>query len=98
MYLKDGNSTKGSEGDGQITAILDQKNYVEELNRHLSATVNNLQAKVDALEKSNTKLTEEVSVTENNLMCWHQGLKRYGRSYFGISGVWNDQCLTMELE
>lgn len=26
-----------------------------------SATVNNLQAKVDALEKSNTKLTEEVS-------------------------------------
>lgn len=73
--------------DGQITAILDQKNYVEELNRHLrfvsrtpsflflpcstptdllslcvcSASVNNLQAKVDALEKSNTKLTEEVS-------------------------------------
>lgn len=72
--------------DGQITAILDQKNYVEELNRHLrfimslfftfpgaagwtldlcdvsdcSASVNNLQAKVDALEKSNTKLTEEV--------------------------------------
>jgi len=35
MYLKDGNSSKGSEGDGQITAILDQKNYVEELNRHL---------------------------------------------------------------
>uniref|UniRef100_A0A4X2KP33 RUN and FYVE domain containing 3 n=1 Tax=Vombatus ursinus TaxID=29139 RepID=A0A4X2KP33_VOMUR len=61
MYLKDGNSTKGSEGDGQITAILDQKNYVEELNRHLNATVNNLQAKVDALEKSNTKLTEEVN-------------------------------------
>lgn len=27
-----------------------------------SATVNNLQAKVDALEKSNTKLTEEVRV------------------------------------
>jgi len=83
--------------DGQITAILDQKNYVEELNRHLrfvgrtlsfslspslspppptrvhqllvdsslcvsSASVNNLQAKVDALEKSNTKLTEEVRV------------------------------------
>lgn len=77
-----------SSSDGQITAILDQKNYVEELNRHLrfvtqepdlpfrkppnrntqacacacvcSASVNNLQAKVDALEKSNTKLTEEV--------------------------------------
>uniref|UniRef100_A0A8B9JZ70 RUN domain-containing protein n=1 Tax=Astyanax mexicanus TaxID=7994 RepID=A0A8B9JZ70_ASTMX len=61
MYLKDGgHSSKSTEGDGQITAILDQKNYVEELNRHLSASVNNLQAKVDALEKSNTKLTEEV--------------------------------------
>uniref|UniRef100_A0A4W4DWN2 RUN domain-containing protein n=1 Tax=Electrophorus electricus TaxID=8005 RepID=A0A4W4DWN2_ELEEL len=60
MYLKDGgHSSKSTEGDGQITAILDQKNYVEELNRHLSASVNNLQAKVDALEKSNTKLTEE---------------------------------------
>ncbi|KFW90777.1 Protein RUFY3 [Phalacrocorax carbo] len=79
MYLKDGNSTKGSEGDGQITAILDQKNYVEELNRHLSATVNNLQAKVDALEKSNTKLTEEVSVIEKSpdvLAFWNWGLKR----------------------
>ncbi|KFQ43113.1 Protein RUFY3 [Nestor notabilis] len=75
MYLKDGNSTKGSEGDGQITAILDQKNYVEELNRHLSATVNNLQAKVDALEKSNTKLTEEVSVIGNNLMFWPFGIR-----------------------
>ncbi|KFP81255.1 Protein RUFY3 [Acanthisitta chloris] len=76
MYLKDGNSTKGTEGDGQITAILDQKNYVEELNRHLSATVNNLQAKVDALEKSNTKLTEEVSAMGNPLMLW--GLTREG--------------------
>ncbi|KAK1792387.1 hypothetical protein P4O66_012333, partial [Electrophorus voltai] len=70
MYLKDGgHSSKSTEGDGQITAILDQKNYVEELNRHLSASVNNLQAKVDALEKSNTKLTEErlghIAVTIN---------------------------------
>ncbi|KAM6166341.1 LOW QUALITY PROTEIN: protein RUFY3-like [Erethizon dorsatum] len=60
VYLKDG--SRGSEGDGQITAILGQKNYVEEFNRHLNATVNKLQAKVDALEKSNTKLTEELAV------------------------------------
>uniref|UniRef100_A0A2K6QUV4 RUN domain-containing protein n=1 Tax=Rhinopithecus roxellana TaxID=61622 RepID=A0A2K6QUV4_RHIRO len=62
MYFKNGNSSKSSEGDSQITAILDQKNFVEELNRHLNATVNNLKAKVDALEKSNTKLTEELEV------------------------------------
>ncbi|XP_069562100.1 protein RUFY3 isoform X2 [Brachyistius frenatus] len=69
MYLKDGgHSSKSAEGDGQITAILDQKNYVEELNRHLSASVNNLQAKVDALEKSNTKLTEELAVANNRII------------------------------
>ncbi|KAF7252449.1 Protein RUFY3 [Varanus komodoensis] len=97
MYLKDGNSSKGNEGnpsqviesssspfyphnnpvrDGQITAILDQKNYVEELNRHLSATVNNLQAKVDALEKSNTKLTEELAVANNRIITLQEDMER----------------------
>ncbi|MEJ1274737.1 RUN and FYVE domain containing 3 [Cricetulus griseus] len=76
MYLKDGNSSKGSEGDGQITAILDQKNYVEELNRHLNATVNNLQGKVDALEKSNTKLTEELAVANNRIITLQEEMER----------------------
>ncbi|KTG07353.1 hypothetical protein cypCar_00037170 [Cyprinus carpio] len=77
MYLKDGaHGSKSTEGDGQITAILDQKNYVEELNRHLSASVNNLQAKVDALEKSNTKLTEELAVANNRIITLQEELER----------------------
>ncbi|XP_029454453.1 protein RUFY3 isoform X4 [Rhinatrema bivittatum] len=76
MYLKDGNISKCSEGDGQITAILDQKNYVEELNRQLSATVNNLQSKVDALEKSNTKLTEELAVANNRIITLQEEMER----------------------
>uniref|UniRef100_A0A8C2G5X7 Protein RUFY3-like n=1 Tax=Cyprinus carpio TaxID=7962 RepID=A0A8C2G5X7_CYPCA len=77
MYLKDGaHGSKSTEGDGQITAILDQKNYVEELNRHLSASVNNLQAKVDALEKSNTKLTEELAVANNRIISLQEELER----------------------
>ncbi|KAJ8263034.1 hypothetical protein COCON_G00154910 [Conger conger] len=77
MYLKDGgHSSKSAEGDGQITAILDQKNYVEELNRHLSASVNNLQAKVDALEKSNSKLTEELAVANNRIITLQEDLER----------------------
>ncbi|XP_042188193.1 protein RUFY3 isoform X2 [Callorhinchus milii] len=77
LYLKDGgHSSKSNEGDGQITAILDQKNYVEELNRHLSATVNNLQAKVDALEKSNTKLTEELAVANNRIITLQEETER----------------------
>lgn len=61
-----------------------------------SATVNNLQAKVDALEKSNTKLTEEVSVVENHWMLWP--LEVRGLSSFQMSGVQNEGCLMMELE
>ncbi|KAJ8005510.1 hypothetical protein DPEC_G00118710 [Dallia pectoralis] len=77
MYLKDGgHSTKTAEGDGQITAILDQKNYVEELNRHLSASVNNLQAKVDAMEKSNSKLTEELAVANNRVITLQEDVER----------------------
>nr|XP_055056019.1 protein RUFY3 isoform X3 [Misgurnus anguillicaudatus] len=77
MYLKDGaHSSKSTEGDGQITAILDQKNYVEELNRHLSASVNNLQAKVDALEKSNSKLSEELAVANNRIITLQEELER----------------------
>ncbi|GCC16801.1 hypothetical protein chiPu_0017354 [Chiloscyllium punctatum] len=53
-----------------------QKNYVEELNRHLSATVNNLQAKVDALEKSNTKLTEELAVANNRIITLQEETER----------------------
>lgn len=50
--------------NSKMTAILDQKHYIEELNRHLSGTVTDLQAKMDCLERTNSKLVEEVrSVT-----------------------------------
>ncbi|XP_033828683.1 protein RUFY3 isoform X4 [Periophthalmus magnuspinnatus] len=77
MYLKDGgNTSKSAEGDGQITAILDQKNYLEELNRHLSASVYNLQAKSDALEKSNARLTEELAVVNNRFITLQEEVER----------------------
>uniref|UniRef100_A0A6Q2Y444 RUN and FYVE domain containing 2 n=1 Tax=Esox lucius TaxID=8010 RepID=A0A6Q2Y444_ESOLU len=52
--------------NGQIAAILDQKNYVEELNRHSS--VHGLQGRVDNLEKSNSKLIEELAIAKNNII------------------------------
>uniref|UniRef100_A0A7N6A6H3 RUN and FYVE domain containing 2 n=1 Tax=Anabas testudineus TaxID=64144 RepID=A0A7N6A6H3_ANATE len=55
MYLK-------NDIDDYRTSILDQKNYVEELNRQLNTTVHGLQGRVDSLEKSNSKLIEEVRV------------------------------------
>lgn len=54
-----------SSSDSKMTAILDQKHYIEELNRHLSGTVTDLQAKMDSLEKTNSKLVEEVRWTVN---------------------------------
>ena len=48
-----------------MTAILDQKHYVEELNRNLSGTVSDLQAKMDSLEKTNNKLVDEVGLILN---------------------------------
>lgn len=56
---------------------------------------------MDALEKSNTKLTEEVSVNRelsDVLAFWNWGLKRYGRSYIQTPGVCNDECLMTALE
>ncbi|VFV47471.1 run and fyve domain-containing [Lynx pardinus] len=51
----------------RITDVLDQKNYVEELNRHLSCTVGDLQNKIDGLEKTNSKLQEELSAATDRI-------------------------------
>ncbi|MFT7805661.1 RUN and FYVE domain-containing protein 2 isoform X2 [Arapaima gigas] len=69
MYLKnDIDDYRSEERNGQIAAILDQKNYVEELNRQLNSTVHSLQGRVDSLEKSNTKLIEELAIAKNNII------------------------------
>ncbi|KAH0629821.1 hypothetical protein JD844_012227 [Phrynosoma platyrhinos] len=53
--------------DGGITAVLDQKHYVEELNRHLSCTVGDLQGKIECLEKTNSKLQEELAAATDRI-------------------------------
>ncbi|XP_036403373.1 RUN and FYVE domain-containing protein 2 isoform X2 [Megalops cyprinoides] len=69
MYLKnDIDDYRTEERNGQIAAILDQKNYVEELNRQLHSTVQSLQGRVESLEKSNTKLIEELAIAKNNII------------------------------
>uniref|UniRef100_A0A671QY67 RUN domain-containing protein n=1 Tax=Sinocyclocheilus anshuiensis TaxID=1608454 RepID=A0A671QY67_9TELE len=69
MYLKnDIDDYRSEERNGQIAAILDQKNYVEELNRQLNSTVQVLQGRVESLEKSNSKLIEELAIAKNNII------------------------------
>ncbi|XP_038104614.1 RUN and FYVE domain-containing protein 2 isoform X2 [Culex quinquefasciatus] len=53
---------------GAMTAVLDQKNYIEELNRHLNATVGNLQAKVEGLTTTNALMKEDLAIARNSLL------------------------------
>ncbi|RXM36302.1 RUN and FYVE domain-containing protein 1 [Acipenser ruthenus] len=67
LYFKDPQSNESPKDDGEMTAILDQKHYIEELNRHLSCTVTDLQAKLDSLEKANAKLIEEMAAATDRI-------------------------------
>lgn len=67
LYLKDPQATETKQDDTKMTAILDQKHYIEELNRHLSCTVTDLQAKMDSLEKTNCKLIEELTAATDRI-------------------------------
>ncbi|XP_070960107.1 RUN and FYVE domain-containing protein 1-like isoform X3 [Oncorhynchus clarkii lewisi] len=67
LYLKDPMTTETTKDDAKLTAILDQKHYIEELNRHLSCTVTDLQAKMDSIEKTNSKLIEELMAATDRI-------------------------------
>uniref|UniRef100_A0AAQ6IW15 RUN and FYVE domain containing 1 n=1 Tax=Anabas testudineus TaxID=64144 RepID=A0AAQ6IW15_ANATE len=67
LYLKDSANSETPKDDAKMTAILDQKHYIEELNRHLSCTVTDLQVKMDSLEKTNSKLVEELTAATDRI-------------------------------
>ncbi|EFX85697.1 hypothetical protein DAPPUDRAFT_193440 [Daphnia pulex] len=72
LYLRTGgnnsmNPTTDTVDSSSMTAVLDQKNYVEELNRHLSATITNLQTRLDGTTTSNTLMKEELALTKQAL-------------------------------
>jgi len=75
LYLR--SSTRGSPDEerhqqapasGNMSAVLDQKNYIEELNRHLNATVGNLQSKVEQLTTTNALMKEDLAIARNSLL------------------------------
>uniref|UniRef100_A0A8C2FT83 RUN and FYVE domain containing 1 n=1 Tax=Cyprinus carpio TaxID=7962 RepID=A0A8C2FT83_CYPCA len=84
MYLKDPQATENTQDDSKMTAILDQKHYIEELNRHLSCTVTDLQAKMDSLEKTNSKLIEEVTLQDSQAE-----LETYRQTRQGLDEMYN---------
>ncbi|XP_053974457.1 protein RUFY3 isoform X4 [Hylaeus volcanicus] len=77
LYLRNSNHIPGESPDEEVendnmTTVLDQKNYIEELNRHLNATVTNLQAKVESLTTTNALMKEDLSIAKNNILSLHE--------------------------
>ncbi|XP_014612572.1 PREDICTED: RUN and FYVE domain-containing protein 2 isoform X3 [Polistes canadensis] len=73
LYLRNSNHIPGESPDDELendnmTTVLDQKNYIEELNRHLNATVTNLQAKLESLTTTNALMKEDLSIAKNNFL------------------------------
>ncbi|XP_051175239.1 RUN and FYVE domain-containing protein 2 isoform X3 [Leptopilina boulardi] len=73
LYLRNSNHIPGESPDEELendnmTTVLDQKNYIEELNRHLNATVTNLQAKVESLTTTNALMKEDLSIAKNSYL------------------------------
>uniref|UniRef100_A0A8C4SK95 RUN and FYVE domain containing 3 n=1 Tax=Erpetoichthys calabaricus TaxID=27687 RepID=A0A8C4SK95_ERPCA len=76
---------KGEDLDSQV-GVIDFSMYLKD-GSHSSksaegASVNNLQAKVDALEKSNTKLTEELAVANNRIITLQEEVERVKQSSY----------------
>ncbi|XP_029050581.1 protein RUFY3 isoform X3 [Osmia bicornis bicornis] len=77
IYLRNSNHIPGESPDDELendnmTTVLDQKNYIEELNRHLNATVTNLQAKVESLTTTNALMKEDLAIAKNNILSLHE--------------------------
>jgi RUN and FYVE domain-containing protein 1 len=76
LYLRSSNhvsseSSNDEQGDN-MTTVLDQKNYIEELNRHLNATVTNLQTKVESLTTMNALMKEDLAIAKNSLLALYE--------------------------
>ncbi|PVD39571.1 hypothetical protein C0Q70_02206 [Pomacea canaliculata] len=66
---EDGDSV---EGQSKMATILDQKNYLEELNRHLNATVANLQQKLEQVQATNALMKEDLAIAKNTILALQQ--------------------------
>ncbi|KAM4677451.1 RUN and FYVE domain-containing protein 1 isoform 1-T3 [Discoglossus pictus] len=104
FYLKDTQPNDNDKQADEIAAVLDQKHYVEELNRHLSCTVSDLQVKIESLEKINSKLNEELIAAKDRIVSLqdehNQLLKEYSeiRQISERSVEVNKQDAKVELE
>ncbi|XP_023334538.1 RUN and FYVE domain-containing protein 2 isoform X2 [Eurytemora carolleeae] len=54
-------------GSSDLQTIIDQKSYIEELNRNLTVNITNLQAKVERMTTKNMLMNEDLSISKRKL-------------------------------
>ena len=72
------NSYEEVVGDAGIKTVMDQKSYIEEVNRNLAANVMNLEARIESLTKMNALMKEDVAISKRKAAVLEQensGLK-----------------------
>merc|ERR1719495_2699550 len=52
-----------------INTVIDQKNYIEEMNRNLAANVTNLQARIESLTNTNALMNEDLAINKKKVEC-----------------------------
>jgi len=50
-----------------INTVIDQKNYIEEMNRNLAANVTNLQARIESLTNTNALMREDLAINKKKV-------------------------------
>lgn len=50
-----------------INTVIDQKNYIEEMNRNLAANVTNLQARIESLTNTNALMNEDLAINKKKV-------------------------------
>lgn len=74
LYLKPVSTLPEDDQDEKddVNSMLDQKNYIEELNEHLKSTLTNLETKVESLTKTNKSLKEDLAIAKNEILSLNQ--------------------------
>merc|ERR1712013_717285 len=50
-----------------VNTVIDQKNYIEEMNRNLAANITNLQARIESLTNTNALMREDLAISKKKV-------------------------------
>ena len=81
-----------------INTVIDQKNYIEEMNRSLGASVTNLQARVESLTNTNALMREDLAISKRRALGLEQEQERLKQEVESLSNIANLTKAAQEME